>query len=201
METKLIEVEVPDGFTAKYDAVTQTVKFVPETYKSIKDFETACKFLGIGCAIPIEIQANKQLCAMYQMQIVLNAVNQGHAFSLISGEIWYPCVRFIEKINVDEELAYSESKILDFIYNDTIFTLVGGLATDGLYEGLGCYKPIPSEGTCNASFGFLACYNKDIAQHVSKYFAPLIFDCYFARNLGFSLHNGVRVKKKYPIND
>ena len=83
MEIKTIKVEVPEGCTAKYDAATQTIKFIPEDYTIIKDFETACKVLGISSAIPDEIQDDRQICAIYKMKIVLRAVNKDHTFNLI----------------------------------------------------------------------------------------------------------------------
>lgn len=201
MAIKTIKVEVPEGCTAKYDAATQTIKFIPEDYTVIKDFETACRVLGVSNAIPAEIQANKQLCAMYKIQIVLKAVNRGHTFNLISGRVWYPYVRFIGKSNVDREIACNESRVLDFNYEDRTFTLVGGRATDGAGDGLGCFHSNYSVGHSAANFGFFACHNEEIAHHVSKYFAALVFDCCFARELGFSLSNGEMVTKNYPIND
>lgn len=201
MAIKTIKVEVPEGCTAKYDAATQTIKFIPEDYTVIKDFETACRVLGINSAIPAEIQANKQLCAMYKMQTVLKAVNRGHTFNLISGRVWYPYVRFIGKGNVDREIARNESRVLDFNYEDRTFTLVGGGANDGSDVGLGCFDSDYSVGYSLALIGFFACHNEEIAHHVSKYFAALVFDCCFARELGFSLSNGEMVTKNYPIND
>ena len=204
MAIKTIKVEVPEGCTAKYDAATQTVKLIPKDYTVIKDFETACRVLGISSVVPAEIQANKQLCAMYKMQIVLKAVNQGHTFNLINGRVWYPYVRFMDKSVVDRNIARNESRVLDFNYEDRIFTLVGGLASIGPYAGLGCFDSHYSVGdssTTITTIGFFACHNEEIAHHVSKYFAALVFDCCFARELGFSLSNGVMVTKNYPIND
>lgn len=200
MAIKTIKVEVPEGCTAKYDAATQTIKFIPEDYTVIKDFETACRVLGISNAIPAEIQANKQLCAMYKMQIVLKAVNRGHTFNLISGRVWYPYVRFIGKSNVDSEIARNESRVLDFNYEDRTFTLVGGDALLGTYAGLSYFYSSNSVGHSYAHVGFFTCHNEQIAHHVSKYFAALIFDCCFARELGFSLSNNERVTKNYPID-
>ena len=201
MAIKTIKVEVPEGCTAKYDAATQTIKFIPEDYTVIKDFETACRVLGVSNAIPAEIQANKQLCAMYKIQIVLKAVNRGHTFNLISGRVWYPYVRFIGKSAVDREIARNESRVLDFNYEDRTFTLVGGSADNGANVGLGCFYSLASVGNSPANIGFFACHNEEIAHHVSKYFAALVFDCCFARELGFSLSNGEMVTKNYPIND
>lgn len=200
MEIKTINVEVPEGCTVKYDAVTQTIKFIPEDYTIIKDFETACKVLGINNTIPTEIKANNQLCAMYKMQIVLKAVNLGHTFNLISGEVWYPYVRFIDKSDVDRRIYSNEYRIIDFNYEDRTFTLVGGYVSHGITDGLGCFNS-SSVGYPNAHIGFFACHSKQIAQHVSKYFAALIFDSCFAKELGFSLSEGEMVTKVYPIDD
>ena len=202
MAIETIKVEVPEGCIAKYDAVTQTLKFIPENYTVIKDFETACKVIGIRSVIPIAIQADRQLCAMYKIQIILKAVNQGHTFNLISGKVWYPYIRFIDKNNVDREINSDESKILDFNYEDRLFTLVGGIAQSySTPSGIGCFYSFNSIGHPSASISFFACCNKQIAHHVSKYFAALIFDCCFSRELGFSLSNGEMVTKNYPIND
>lgn len=201
METKTIKIEVPEGCAAKYDAATQTIKIIPEDYKVIKDFETACKVLGISSIIPVEIKVNKQLCAMYKMQIVLKAVNLGHTFNLISGEVWYPYVRFIDKSDVDRRICSSESKILDFNYKDRTFTLVGGDADGGTSDGLGCFDSSYSVGHSSAIIGFFACHDEQRARHISKYFAALIFDCCVAGELGFSLSNGEMVITNYLIDD
>lgn len=200
MAIKTINVEVPEGCIAKYDAATQTIKFIPEDYTVIKDFETACRVLGISNAIPAEIKANKQLCAIYKMQIVLKAVNRGRTFNLISGQVWFPCVRFIDKSTIDEEIARNESRVLDFNYENRTFILVGGAALYGSGAGLGCFYSYSSVGHSAAYIGSFTCHNEQIAHHVSKYFAALIFDCCFARELGFSLSNNERVTKNYPID-
>ena len=201
VKTPAINVEVPEGCIAKYDASTQTLNFIREDYTVIKDFETACRVIGISNVIPSEIQDNRQLCAMYKMQIVLKAVNQGHTFNLISGEVWYPYVRFIGKSDVDRRIYSSESRILDFNYGGRTFTLVGGDANYGSYDGLGCFSSCYSIGRSDALIGFFACHSKQIAHHVSKYFAALIFDCCFARELGFSLSNGEMVITNYLIDN
>ena len=202
VKTPAINVEVPEGCIAKYDESTHTVKFVPaENYTLIRDFETACEVLGISSFIPTIIQTNRALCAMYKMQIVLKAVNQGHTFNLISGEVWYPYVRFIDKSVVDRRIYSEESTILDFNYEDRTFTLLGGNVHDGAVDGLGCFRSDISLGCSSASFGFFACHDEQRARHISKYFAALIFDCCFARELKFSLSNGEMVTKNYHIEN
>ena len=206
MAIKTINVEVPEGCIAKYDAATQTIKFIPEDYTIVKDFETACRVLGISNAIPAEIKANKQLCAIYKMQIVLKAVNRGYTFNLTKGIVWFPYVRLIDKSDADRTITQRESKILDFNYveslvtEDRTLTLIGGSADSGAYDGLGFFYSNGSVGYSSADIGFFACHNEQIAHHVSKYFAALIFDCCFARELGFSLSNNEMVIKNYPID-
>lgn len=205
VKTPAINVEVPEGCIAKYDASTQTVKFVPaEKYTSIKDFETACEVLGISSFIPHAIQVDRQLCAMYKMQIVLKAVNQGYTFDLLSGVVWYPNVRFIDKSNVGREKFSDEYEVLDFNYDDRrgrTFTLVGGSVYSAASDGLACFNSAYSVGHSYATSAFFACYDEQRARHVSKYFAPLIFDCCFARELKFSLSNGEMVTKNYHIEN
>ena len=196
-----INIEVPEGCIAKFDESTQGIKFMPvDDYTIIKDFKTACEVLGVSSDIPAEIKVNNQLCAMYKMQIVLKAVNQGHNFYLTNGEVWYPYVRFIGKSDVDRRICSEESRILDFKYSGKTYTLVGGLTSTGPSDGLGCFSShysVGSVGRSDALIGFFACHSKQIAHHVSKYFAALIFDCCFSRELYFSLSNGERVTKIY----
>lgn len=201
MKTQTIKVEVPEGCMVKYDAANQTVKFVPEDYTVIKDFETACRVLRIGSSGPLTIFGNRQLRAMYQMQIVLKAVNRGHTFNLASGQIWYPYVRFVDKDIVDQRISCRESKVLDFDCEGRTFTLLGGSIGHSVEDGLGCFASFTSMGYADAGIGLFACHNEQIARHVSKYFARLIFDCCFAGQLGFSLSEGQRVTTVYPIND
>ena len=202
MKTITINVEVPDDCTAKYDPSTHTVKFIPNAYKSINDFKAACEVLGISSVIPTEIQNNKHLCAMYKMQIILKAVNQDHTFDLIDGDVWYPMVRFIDKRKVKKEKLYGESEVLDFNYKNRTFTLVSGTSCAGTSYGIGSFNNYDSAGRTYAQTSLFACCNEQIAKHVSKYFAPLIFDCCFAKDLGFSLSNGEMVTTdEYFIGD
>ena len=201
MKTQTIKVVVPDGCTVKYDATSQTIKFIPEDYTKITSFKTACKVLGIAPEIPAGLQNNPQLRAMYQMQVILKAVNQGHVFSLISGSVYYPYVRFIGKERVREQISRDEIQVLDFTYEGRTFTLVGGRADFGTYGGLGFFGSYDSVGCSSADFGFFACHNAEIAKYVSKNFAALIFDCCFARELGFSLCDGEKVTYNHPIQN
>ena len=110
-------------------------------------------------------------------------------------------MRFIGESDVDRIISRNESRVLDFNYGDRIFTLVGGSASNGAYVGLSYFYPYTSVGASFATIGFFACHNEQIAHHVSKYFAALVFDCCFARELGFSLSDGEMVTKNYSIND
>ena len=204
VKTPTVHVEVPEGCIAKYDESTHTVKFIPYDHTVIKDFETACRVLGIKSIIPAEIAADKQLCAIYKMQIVLKAVNQGHTFDLLNGVVWYPNVRFIDKSNVGREKFSDEYEVLDFNYDDRrgrTFTLVGGSVYSAASDGLACFSSAYSVGHCSATSAFFACHDEQRARHISKYFAALIFDCCFARELKFSLSNGEMVTKNYHIEN
>ena len=99
-------------------------------------------------------------------------------------------------------MNYFESKVLDFNYEGKTFTLLGG-SIGSTYggRGLGVFNSIKLLGYSSADIGLFGCYTEEIAHHVSKYFATLIFDCCFAGELGFSLSNGEMVTKNYHINE
>lgn len=80
--------------------------------------------------------------------------------------------------------------------------MVSGISYAGTSYGIGSFNNYDSAGRTYAQTSLFACYNEQIAKHVSKYFAPLIFDCCFAKDLGFSLSNGEMVTTdEYFIGD
>ena len=80
--------------------------------------------------------------------------------------------------------------------------MVSGTSWAGTSYGIGSFNTYNSAGRTYAQTSLFACYNEQIAKHVSKYFAPLIFDCCFAKDLGFSLSNGEMVTTdEYFIGD
>lgn len=157
---KTIEIECPDGYKPIYNAETGNVEIVPENIMGrIRTYEDAVNSLA-------------------KLQTVLDALNEGHKFNLLTGTIWYPWVRFFRMKSVPKDAEV----IGHFRYQGEKFALVGGGAYSGGIAGLGCFSSNYGVGFADSNVGMLACKSEEIAKYVSTQFGKLVFDACFARH-------------------
>lgn len=157
---KTIEIECPDGYKPIYNAETGNVEIVPENIMGrIRTYEDAVNSLA-------------------KLQTVLDALNEGHKFNLLTGTIWYPWVRFFRMKSVPKDAEV----IGHFRYQGEKFALVGGHAIYGGNAGLGCFDSYSDVGKAYSLVGMLACKSEEIAKYVSTQFGKLVFDACFARH-------------------
>lgn len=174
---KTIEIECPDGYKPIYNAETGNVEIVPENIMGrIKTYEDAVNYLG--CATRDTIYYNKSVNSLAKLQTILNALNEGHKFNLLTGTIWYPWVRFFRMKSVPKDAEV----IGHFRYQGEKFALVGGSANNGSYAGLGCFYSNYGVSYAFSDVGMLACKSEEIAKYVSTQFGKLVFDACFARH-------------------
>ena len=174
---KTIEIECPDGYKPIYNAETGNVEIVPENIMGrIRTYEDAVNYLG--CVTRDTIYYNRSVNSLAKLQTVLDALNEGHKFNLLTGTIWYPWVRFFRMKSVPKDAEV----IGHFRYQGEKFALVGGHATIGGIAGLGSFYS--GHGVCvaNSTVGMLACKSEEIAKYVSTQFGKLVFDACFARH-------------------
>lgn len=157
---KTIEIECPDGYKPIYNAETGNVEIVPENIMGrIRTYEDAVNSLA-------------------KLQTVLDALNEGHKFNLLTGTIWYPWVCFFRMKSVPKDAEV----IGHFRYQGEKFALVGGSAAYGSSAGLGVFYSPDGVGLASSSVGMLACKSEEIAKYVSTQFGKLVFDACFARH-------------------
>lgn len=168
---KTIEIECPDGYKPIYNAETGNVEIVPENIMGrIRTYEDAVNYLG--CVTRDTIYYNRSVNSLAKLQTVLDALNEGHKFNLLTGTIWYPWVRFFRMKSVPKDAEV----IGHFRYQGEKFALVGGLA------GLGYFNSHYGVGSAFSNVGMLACKSEEIAKYVSTQFGKLVFDACFARH-------------------
>lgn len=168
---KTIEIECPDGYKPIYNAETGNVEIVPENIMGrIRTSEDAVNYLG--CFTRDTIYYNRSVNSLAKLQTVLDALNEGHKFNLLTGTIWYPWVRFFRMKSVPKDAEV----IGHFRYQGEKFALVGGAA------GLGCFYSSYGVGGARSDVGMLACKSEEIAKYVSTQFGKLVFDACFARH-------------------
>lgn len=174
---KTIEIECPDGYKPIYNAETGNVEIVPENIMGrIRTYEDAVNYLG--CVTRDTIYYNRSVNSLAKLQTVLDALNEGHKFNLLTGTIWYPWVRFFRMKSVPKDAEV----IGHFRYQGEKFALVGGDADYGGGAGLGYFYSNTGVGYAFSNVGMLACKSEEIAKYVSTQFGKLVFDACFARH-------------------
>lgn len=174
---KTVEIECPDGYKPIYNAETGYVEIVPENIMGrIRTYEDAVNYLG--CVTRDTIYYNRSVNSLAKLQTVLDALNEGHKFNLLTGTIWYPWVRFFRMKSVPKDAEV----IGHFRYQGEKFALVGGRADGGGGAGLGDFNSSFGVGGAYSDVGMLACKSEEIAKYVSTQFGELVFDACFARH-------------------
>lgn len=174
---KTIEIECPDGYKPVYNAETGKVEIVSEDITAmVQTYEDACKIMSRD--VYGNVPANFSVDALRKLHVILDALNEGHKFNLLTGTVWYPWVRFFRMKSVPKDAEV----IGHFSYQGEKFALVGGRATCGSYAGLGFFYSCIDVGFARSNVGMLACKSEEIAKYVSTQFGKLVFEACFARH-------------------
>lgn len=174
---KTIEIECPDGYKPVYNAETGKVEIVSEDITArVQTYEDACKIMSRD--VYGNVPANFSVDALRKLHVILDALNEGHKFNLLTGTVWYPWVRFFRMKSVPKDAEV----IGHFSYQGEKFALVGGDAFIGGLAGLGCFFSRNGVGTAFSVVGMLACKSEEIAKYVSTQFGKLVFEACFARH-------------------
>lgn len=175
-------------------AFTQKELTTPK-YTDIKTFEDAVKALGL-CIYDAEIDleafddhrfegnTSEHLKAIYKLDIIRKALNGDWKPSLVEGSIYYPFVRFYPINKEAKKVAAANGWRLGptLIADNRMYTLVGGN-----------YYCCPHAGMANFGCGYgdilsypglFNCKSKEIAEHMSRYFAKEIFEACYAQHIG-----------------
>jgi hypothetical protein len=155
-------------------------------WKNIKTFEDACNALGINSSFELngavtKYGLKKHLTAIYKLDIIRQALNKDYKPSFADGATHYPWVSIYNN-HSDAEIAahHCEGEIYEIKIEGTSYYLVGGDSGD-CEAGLGYFYC--GHGDILAYLGLFCCKSREIAQHMSKYFAKEIFDACYAHHL------------------
>lgn len=174
---KTIEIECPDGYKPVYNAETGKVEIVSEDITArVQTYEDACKIMSRD--VYGNVPANFSVDALRKLHVILDALNEGHKFNLLTGTVWYPWVRFFRMKSVPKDAEV----IGHFSYQGEKFALVGSNANYGSNAGLGYFYSGDDVGIARSAVGMLACKSEEIAEYVSTQFGKLVFEACFARH-------------------
>lgn len=171
-------------------------------FKDITTFNKVCKALGLNYDDMFYITKNiatisKASAAMLKLNIIRKALNLGQDLHLTKDPedsyIYYPYNPFVTKSSTyyKSDINSGEMEIIGTIKCEgKEYNVLGGYAYYSGNAGLGYFDSYYGVGTSHADIGFLGCANKEIAQHLGKYFGMLITEAKYGDMVDFEIISG-----------
>lgn len=176
-------------------------------FTDIKTFQDACKSLKLDYGVVLGIvnpikQISRASTAMLKLNIIKKALHLGQGLSLTEDPrdsyTYYPANPFVFNSSsyYESELNSGKMEVIGKIKSEgEVYNILGGFAIKGGDGGLGSFCFADGVGFAYASFGFLGCATKEIAEHFGKYFGMLITEAKYAD----MIKNFEIVESKYAI--
>ena len=171
-------------------------------FTKIKTFEDALTALGYKESTKVYIRNtindismySKASAAMTKLNIIRKALNLGQDLHLTKDPkdfyIYYPYNPFVTKSSTyyKSEINSGKMEVIGKIKSEgEEYNVLGGHADIGGDAGLGYFDSDDGVGHALANFGFLGCANKEIAQHLGKYFGILITEAKYGDMVDFEI--------------
>ena len=160
-------------------------------FKNITTFKKACEALGLDYMLCLSNICNiatisKASTAMTKLTIIRKALNLGKDLHLTKDPkvsyIYYPFNPFITNSSTYYKREFNSGKmeVIGKIKSEgEEYNVLGGSAVSVVGAGLGSFDSHYGIGLTSSDVGFLGCANKEIAQHLGKYFGMLITEAKF----------------------
>ena len=174
------------------------------SFEEIKTFEDAVNVLNLDIDdVYITInrleKISKASAAIFKLNIIRKALNLGQDLHLTKNPkdfyIYYPYNPFVTKSSTyyKSEINSGKMEVIGKIKSEgEEYNVLGGDADYGDYAGLGGFNSSDGAGNAGANVGFLGCANKEIAQHLGKYFGMLITEAKYGDMVDFEV-----IEEKY----
>ena len=172
-------------------------------FKTITTFRKACEALRLNygdmtCMARKIATFSRASAAMFKLNIIRKALNLGQDLHLTKDPrgsyIYYPYNPFITKSSTyyDSEIISGRMEVIGKIKSEgEEYSVLSGSANNGGLAGLGYFNSNDGVGRTNAGIGFLGCANKEIAQHLGKYFGMLITEAKYGDIVDFEIRSYV----------
>lgn len=168
-------------------------------FKNITTFKKACEVLGLNYDAMFHITKSiatlsKASAAMFKLNIIRKALNLGQDLHLTKDPkdfyIYYPYNPFVTKSSTycKSEINSGKIEVIGKIKSEgEEYNVLGGSTYFSGDAGLGAFYSDDGVGDADADFGFLGCANKEIAQHLGKYFGMLITEAKYGDIVDFEI--------------
>ena len=185
------------------------------SFEEIKTFEDAVNVLNLNIDdVYITInrleKISKASAAMFKLNIIRKALNLGQDLHLTKGPensyIYYPYNPFVTNSSTyyKSDINSGKMEVIGKIKSEgEEYNVLGGYAFGGDSAGLGFFYYPYGVGHAYSDFGLLGCANKEIAQHLSRYFGMLITEAKYGDMVDFEILDFVKTKnadeKEYSV--
>ena len=174
-------------------------------FTKIKTFEDALTALGYKESTKVYIRNtindismySRSSAAMTKLNIIRKALNLSKDLYLTENSkdsyIYYPCNPFVTKSSTyyKSDINSGKMKVIGKIKSEgEEYNVLCGRSYDDGGTGLGCFSFGSGVGHAIADIGFLGCANKEIAQHLGKYFGMLITEAKYGDMVDFEIISG-----------
>ena len=168
-------------------------------FKNITTFKKACEALGLNYNAMFHITKSiatisKASAAMLKLNIIRKALNLGQDLHLTKDPkdsyIYYPYNPFITKSSTyyKNKINSGKMEVIGKIKSEgEEYNVLDGYVFIGGGAGLGYFDSHNGVGSAYAYTGFLGCANKEIAQHLGKYFGMLITEAKYGDMVDFEI--------------
>ena len=168
-------------------------------FKDITTFKKACEVLGINYDVISIVTKDiftfsKASAAMFKLNIIRKALNLGQDLHLTKDPegsyIYYPYNPFVTKSSTyyESDINSDKMEVIGKIKSEgEEYNVLGDGAGNGGHAGLGRFGSGDGVGSAHASVGFLGCANKEISQHLGKYFGMLITEAKYGDLADFEI--------------
>ena len=174
-------------------------------FKNITTFKEACEALGLNYDIISIVTKDiatfsRASAAMFKLNIIRKALNFGQDLHLTkdpkdpeNSYIYYPYNPFVTKSSTyyKSDINSGKMEVIGKIKSEgEEYNVLGSSANYGGLAGLGHFGSHSCVGLAGANVGFLGCANKEIAQHLGKYFGMLITEAKYGDIVDFEIISG-----------
>jgi hypothetical protein len=169
----------------------------PEHWKEIKTFVDVLKELGYSNDDYLAHKKGLSQCpnythllALYRVDLIRKALNDKWKPLLTAGIVYIPRLFFYDNLSAAklkvEEAGDSYVCICEqFTYIDVMHYLVGGCIT-WINSGISNYQ---WNSSADIELGLFCCKSREIAKHMSRYFAKDIFDAMYIQHNNYKWTN------------
>ncbi len=160
-----------------------------EEWETITSFKDAARALGVYYYAQSFLDANThlpaQLRAIYKLNIIKQALNGDWEPSMDKGTIYWPVVKVFKALSQAKEWAKENDSNIDTCveYDGVIHYIAGSCSASETHNGMSANISRKDKGTVLYGAGMFGCKSKEIAAHMSKYFAAIIFTATYGGSL------------------